>query len=70
MFGWCMEFSEGKNVSVPLEDVITNDKYSLGPEDDAKDEHFLCLERGYLLCSNPVRLNSTSKYYCSRMNHA
>lgn len=36
MFGWCLEFSEGKNVSVPLEDVITNDKYSLGLKEDAK----------------------------------
>ncbi len=30
MFGWRLEFIEGKNVSVPLENVITNDEYSLG----------------------------------------
>lgn len=45
MFGWRLEVSEGKNVSVPLEDVITNDKYSLGLKDDTKSEHFLCLVR-------------------------
>lgn len=36
MFGWQSEFSEGKNVTVPLEDVITNDKCSLGLKQDAK----------------------------------
>lgn len=45
MFRWCLEFSEGNNVSVPLEYVITNDKYSLELKEDAKCEHFLCLEK-------------------------
>lgn len=38
-----MEFNEGKNVSVSLDDVITNDKYSLGPKEDAKSEYFSLL---------------------------
>ena len=44
MFGWCLEFSDGENVSVPLEDVITNEKYSLDLKENAKSEPFLCLE--------------------------
>lgn len=44
-FGWHLEFTHGKNVSVPLEDVITNDKYSLGLKKDTKSEHFLSLQR-------------------------
>lgn len=70
MFGWHLEFGGGKTVSVPLEDVITNDNYSLDLKQDAKSKHFLCLERQYLLCNYPVGLNSDHKYYCSGMNHA
>lgn len=40
MFGWCMEFSGGKNVSVPLGGCNYKRQIFIRPKDDAKDEHF------------------------------
>lgn len=51
MFGWRLEFSEGKNVSVPLEGVITNDKCSLGLKEDAKCKLFIFLWKDKLYSS-------------------
>ncbi len=46
MFGWRLEFSDGKNVTVPLEDVITDDKYSLG--EDSKKASIFSVCKGYI----------------------